>query len=57
MDAFLTPEKGTLPNDIINGFVKEAVKRGILDNKYNSYAIVKKGELRYYKKDMPIEQS
>lgn len=36
MDAFLTPVNGTLPNDILNGFVKEAVKRGILDNKYNS---------------------
>jgi hypothetical protein len=36
MDIFLTPEKGTLPNDILEGFVKEAVKRGLLDNKYNS---------------------
>jgi len=35
MDKFLTPPKGNLPEDILEGFVKEAVKRGILENKYN----------------------
>jgi hypothetical protein len=31
MNKFLTPEKGTLPYDILEGFVKEAIKRGILN--------------------------
>jgi len=31
MKKFLTPEKGTLPDDILEGFVREAIKRGILN--------------------------
>ncbi len=32
MVKFLTPEKGTLPKDILEGFAKEAIKRNIIDS-------------------------
>jgi hypothetical protein len=35
IDAFLSPKKH-IPNDILEGFVKEAVRRGILDDKYGN---------------------